>query len=89
MEAHRYTEVRETVQHDLMFALRPEISIGVLYDIASKYAIDVELPVLDDHWLYFHIIMTKEDFADFKTEYDWAIGYYCDMDQEDGGSFDI
>ena len=76
----------EDARHDIMFALRDEIAIKVLYRIISMYNVTLEVDDTDN-WVYFHILMDREELREFNTEFSWALAFCCDMDQDSGGAY--
>lgn len=66
---------------------RDEVAVSVLREIGKQFEV-LRLFLGTDGFLYFDIVLSREDVEYMKEQWGWAIASWCDLDQDDtGGSF--
>lgn len=76
-----------SLYHSIRMAPRDEVAVSVLRDIGGQFEI-LRLFIGQDGFLYFDIVLSRDDLEYMNKQWGWAIVSWCDLDQDDkDGSF--
>ena len=69
-------------KHEIMFILRDNVAMSVLYDMIAKYQADMSIAMDQKDGLLLFVNLDPQELDVFNQYYDWATSCACDMDQD-------
>lgn len=69
-------------KHEIMFILRDNVAMSVLYDMIARYQADMSIAMDQKDGLLLFVNLDPQELDVFNQCYEWATSYACDMDQD-------
>lgn len=69
-------------KHEIMFILRDNVAMSVLYDMIAKYEDDMSIAMSQKDGLVLYVNLDPQELDVFNQYYEWATSCACDLDQD-------